>query len=77
MLADTQDAATKIVAIQEKYIDTLHDMSHLCNHHVINPHSHANRVKNGGILRIHIEARSAVFQILFPIAHGLYSVAYE
>lgn len=77
VLADTQAAAARIVAIQEKHINTIRDMSHLCNHHVLNPHPHASRVTNGGILRIQIDAKSAVFQVLFPIAHGLYSVAYE
>lgn len=77
ILADTQAAAKRIVTIQEKHISTIRDMSHLCNHHVLNPHPHASQVRNGGILRIQIDAQSAVFQVLFPIAHGLYSVAYE
>lgn len=77
VLADTQAAAAKIIAIQRKHISTIDDMSHLCNHHVLNPHHHASRVTNGGILRIQIDAQSAVFQVLFPIPHGLYSVAYE
>lgn len=77
VLADTQAAAAEIIAIQRKHISTIQDMSHLCNHHVLNPHPHASRVKNGGILRIQIYAQSAVFQVLFPVGHETYSVAYE
>lgn len=77
VLGDTQAAAREIVVIQEKHISAIRDMSELCNHYVLNPHPHASRVTNGGILRIQIYAQSAVFQVLFPIAHGLYSVAYE
>jgi hypothetical protein len=78
VLADTQAAAAKIVAIQEKYINTLHDISYLCHHHVTNPYVHASRVNNGGgILRLQIDAQSAVYQLLFPIPHGLYFVAHE
>lgn len=81
VLAGTQEAASKIIAIQEKHVDTIRDMSVLCAHHVRNPYVHipsSHRGQQpGGIFRIQICAASSVFQILFPGRYEKYAVGYQ
>ncbi len=77
MLTAVQAAASKVMEIQAKHTRTMHDMTWLCFNHIKHKFPWEDTTFRGWLFRIQITAKTATFQILFLVWHGLYAPSHE
>lgn len=77
VFADIQHAASRIIAIQAEHRRTMDSMTWLCFNHMKHKFPWETSYLRWGLSRILITAKSATFQILFSVWHGLYAPAHE